>query len=612
MPLLVINRSRLKCLLSGWARKLVGEREVVAVKAASKTSTAKPAAKPSVTSGVRAAHQENASAQFEHRVPKRIEQEYKSFESLPNFNAVLSATDGAVALTPEGQREMIALLLNDKSVLLCFVNSQVRKSIMASGYKKRLTDANYVISLSGIIASDVMADIYAERNGLASAGVVKGVVKEDVSSVASRLFDSILNDGVINDASDIHICLRESSAVVLLRIHGEINQHRKYPRNDILEAIGVAFNKMADPATRSDTQFNMRVSQNCVIDRNLAGKSYRFRFQLLPVLGGVDAVIRILKIDSSREIRSLEELGYLPGQIHELTLAARRSVGLIAIAGVTGSGKTTTLNTLMTMGTERASTKQYSLEDPVEYRMFGVSQISFQRDEASADDSKLMVAAAKATMRGDPDTMMIGEIRDYDMGSLLVAIVQTGHRALTTVHAASAIEIVSRLTGDQIRLPRQALTGRNFISALCYQRLVPRLCERCKQPAKTAYGDEYVDSIGMKFNIPTDKMFARNKNGCYACKGGIEGRTVVAEILTPSLDMLQLIRDGKDADAEMAWRQTRKSEFGEPDMTGKTAFEHALYRCATGWVDPKDIENEFEPFERYMVVPRTYMPGDVG
>jgi type II secretory ATPase GspE/PulE/Tfp pilus assembly ATPase PilB-like protein len=225
-----------------------------------------------------------------------------------------------------------------------------------------------------------------------------------------------------------------------------------------------------------------------------------------------------------------------------------------------------------------------------------------RRDITLAEDTAPFSEAMRVLMRADPDTIMVGEIRDKDTAEVFAPAVQSGHRVLTTVHAASAIGIIDRLSSAPILMPRSVLAGKRFISALVYQSLLPTLCPRCSLSATTIMPAERLHLMEKKFQVSVDRVQVVNERGCSHCHGGRYGQTVAAEIILPDSETLRLFRDGLDVEAERRWRQTRSSGFDDSDMTGKTAFEHGLYKCLQGRIDPRDLEHAFESLRTYEVV----------
>lgn len=528
------------------------------------------------------------------------------YEELPEYEGVLTGTAGALAI-PEVQKKDVALLvLGDETALLVatdsYYGSAQHLSLIA-----RARHAGIAISSSRIAAdSAILALIYQKEKRQLKNGGEDGFSKAE----SVQLFEDVISDAVRQRATDVHFNIQEETSEVRFRIDGIMRRYKLFPSEMLNEAVGVAYNKMAGETSRSHPAYNSRLAQSCsIVLDNAGGRALKLRYQSIPVVGGHKVVARLLFTDDGkRPTLTLNDLGYAKSHQRQLELAARKTVGAIVVAGVTGSGKSTTLKSLLLMNPERHLWQQYSVEDPAEYALPGVAQVSVQRtSDASSDGvgASPFVSAMRTLMRGDPDEIMVGEIRDQETGSLLKTMVQSGHQVYTTVHAASAIEVVERMTSEEIGISRETMSSRNFISAVAYQRLVPLNCKSCKLPAEGNLPEEYLQLIENKFGISRKVMTVASPDGCPVCDHrGVKGQTVVAEILTPDEEVLKLIREGRDMEAEQAWRSTRKGGFDDPDCDGKTAFEHALTKVATGTVDPRTVEDSFEPFETYRIFKR--------
>lgn len=525
---------------------------------------------------------------------------------LPAYHTVMTAQDGKYAIGESFQNRLAAIAVGVNSAIILAseeANNRQDFASLQSRVKKDFPDVSVLL-----VKSSVLLSIYSKV-----ASSIRRDRDENEMALSIQTFKALLTGAAKRNASDVHFVIRDDNtaktAAVLYRVDGSLRVTDKIPAKNAIEAVGAAFTKMAEESSRSVGTFNRLAMLSCSIPVVLDGRHYKLRYQTIPVNGGLDVIVRLLQTAStdSTNAKSLEELGYSPTQCKQLDFAARKTVGAIVVSGVTGSGKSTTLKTLMTQSPSRHMRKSYSIEDPVEYKIFGVSQISVQRG-AEETGSSGFTAAMRVVLRADPDVVMVGEVRDSESCSLLKTMVQSGHQVMTTVHAASAIDIVQRMTSTELGLPREALGSRNFISALVYQRLVPVLCPECKIPLEKFEGpwvpEEALRLLRSKFGMDTSKMFTSNPLGCEHCHGmGSKGVTVVAEIIMPDTTILKMLHAGRDVEAEEYWRSTRRTGFDHPDSTGKTAFEHGLYKASLGMVDPMLIESSFEPFETYEVYP---------
>lgn len=431
--------------------------------------------------------------------------------------------------------------------------------------------------------------------------------KDGEEALSVNLWRRIVEGSVKAGASDIHIVLMDESdgAVVLYRLNGKVVRRESLPLDHAKAAVGVAYNKLAADGTRSEGNFIPMARQHARIpfpdkDHPL----YNLRWQSFPVVGGMRIILRLLQTSASKGAQSkpLDQDGYSQDQTRTLYAGARRAKGLILVSGPTGSGKTTLLKALMTSAPNRHEKIQYSIEDPVEYKMFGVGQISL-----TDDDEEEALAAGRAVLRADPDDLMVGEIRGSKMANLLKSMVLGGHLVMGSTHGSSAIESVARITEPEIGIPRSLLDGKNFLNLLVYQNLIPKLCS-CKLPAHQADEKQFPAALRKvmreRFGLNPDRMFVRNPDGCEKCAEtkGEDGRTVICEVIRPDRTMRQLFKEGKDGDAEDHWRASRVAPFDEPDCTGKTYVEHGLYKVSIGMIDPTALD-ELEPLEDYEVLP---------
>lgn len=527
----------------------------------------------------------------------------REYAGLPPYDRVLTADSGALPV-PDFQQKEVALLSTGQSTAVLVATDRYFGSAHHMTLVARAERSNVRV-VSSLITEDsaILALIYEKDRRHISNKQDETVFKAE----SVQLFESIVADAIRRRATDVHLLIREETGTALFRTDGRTRKYKEYPTYMLNEAAGVAFTKLAEESSRSHPSYNSRFPQSCsIVLSGLAGRSLNLRYQSIPVVGGSDVVLRLLFTDDThKESPTLEKLGYALSQQKLLTLAARTTVGVVIIAGVTSSGKSTTVKTLMTMNPDRHYWKQYSVEDPAEYVLPGVSQVSVQRKaEATMDgaSSNPFVAAMRTIMRGDPDEIMVGEVRDSETGSLLKTMVHSGHQVYTTVHAVSAIDVVERMTSDEIGISRQTMASRNFISALVYQRLLAKNCEACCLPAAAELPEDYLSLIERKFGLSRQTMKVASAHGCPECDGsGVMGQTVVAEIIVPSSALLKFIREGRDIEAEELWRSSRTAAFDAPDCDGKTAFEHGLYKVSQGTLDPRTLEDAFEPFESYQL-----------
>jgi len=404
-----------------------------------------------------------------------------------------------------------------------------------------------------------------------------------------REFAAVIHKAVKEDAVDIHWIVRRDVVRILYRIHGRVERvdEFSFSRDVATGILGAVYGESKDA---SDTSFSTRNKSSCSLRFN--DPPVAVRWQTIPTgdSQGVeyDVVLRVTRQDmaSTESVKTLEELGYLPGQC-EMLDAACLSPGGIIMSGITGSGKTTALRSLMQMARGTGDKKIYTVEDPIELKIYGATQIN-ARGGSMAD-------ILKGLLRGDPDIIMVGEVRGREVAGVMQDVLRSGHKMMTTIHAPSALGIVSRLSSDDIGVHRETIVEPGFIAALVYQYLMPTLCPHCKRPAK-----DHLDEIekierylcdDLHYGLNLDGIFLRNKNGCEHCRRGISGMTICAEVVRLNYEMIKLIRDRKDAEVLHEYRLLRRTPFDHSSMVGKTAYESAIYKVSQGIIDPVDVND---------------------
>jgi type II secretory ATPase GspE/PulE/Tfp pilus assembly ATPase PilB-like protein len=416
-----------------------------------------------------------------------------------------------------------------------------------------------------------------------------------------KRFIQILTDAITAGASDIHFEIGQSKADIRFRIHGMLHTISQMDTRTIYRLVNYIYNVAAEEGSK-DTQFNVDEMQNALLDRHILIndelKHYKIRLQTAPCYpNSLTIVMRILPIDNQLSL-GLNDLGYDQEHTRLLQKAQIQPSGVTIIAGTTGSGKSTTLATLLaeihrrTAGTKKILTT----EDPPEYTIRGANQINLSaKEDVQNHEESVFVRAIKVAMRCDPDIIMVGEVRDSKSSALLSSAVVSGHQVFTTVHAASAMAIIDRLI--QLEFDRHILTSPGFLSLLVYQTLAPILCDRCRIPLKSMQQkslslemQELMGRLMQVLDSPAyhshqheylESIYFANQDGCDYCRRGYIGRTVFAEMVSPDSTLLQHFRDNNYDAAIRHWRQNG----------GKTVLEHGIEKMLKGVVDPRSVED---------------------
>ena len=341
----------------------------------------------------------------------------------------------------------------------------------------------------------------------------------EYSQPVVRLVNALLSDAVKRSASDIHFEPEQGFLRFRYRIDGVLRQVRSLHKN-YWSALAVRIKVMAGLDIAES-----RLPQDGRISLTLSGRQVDFRVSTLPTLHGENIVLRVL--DRQKGIVALDQLGLGQAQLAELKRMVARPEGLILVTGPTGSGKTTTLYSILQY-LNRESVNIMTLEDPVEYPTSMIRQTS-----ANAAARLGFADGIRSILRQDPDIILVGEIRDEDTAAMAVRAAMTGHRVFATLHSNSAVGAIPRLLDTGVK--PEILAG-NIIGAIA-QRLVRKLCNECKEPVEMKT-PQPADCI----RDTDDRLIVYRPVGCPACAGqGYRGRLALMEILPFDAEMDELI-----------------------------------------------------------------------
>ncbi len=335
-------------------------------------------------------------------------------------------------------------------------------------------------------------------------------IDDEYSQPLVRLVDAVLADAVKRGASDIHFEPEEGFLRLRYRIDGVLRQIRSLHK-DYWSAIVVRLKVMAN-MNIAET----RIPQDGRLSLQVQGHRVDFRVSAQPTTHGENIVLRVL--DRAKGIVPLDKLGVHADTLDSLKLMMARPEGIILVTGPTGSGKTTTLYSMLNY-VKSEQVNIMTLEDPVEYPMDMIRQTSV--NEVARMD---FANGIRSMMRQDPDIILVGEIRDEDTADMAFRAAMTGHQVLSTLHTNSAIGAIPRLL--DIGVLSDIMTG-NIIGIIS-QRLVRLLCKHCKQ-AKQANAIE-TRLLGME--TAKEPMTIHEPKGCSHCDNtGYRGRVAIVEAL---------------------------------------------------------------------------------
>lgn len=389
--------------------------------------------------------------------------------------------------------------------------SQIEALIAGEGEIVHAIDQYYgfELSIDGILTEIETGEI--DYRSLASS--------EEYNHPVVRLIDALMADAVKQEASDIHFEPEASFLRIRYRIDGILRQIRVLHKS-YWSAMAVRIKVMA-----SLNIAETRAPQDGRISLNVRGRAIDFRVSTQPTIHGENIVLRIL--DRQKGLVPLEKLGLAESQLEMLKLMIARPEGIILFTGPTGSGKTTTLYSILNH-INAEGINIMTLEDPVEYPMAQIRQTSV------SEATKLDFAnGIRSMMRQDPDVILIGEIRDADTAVMAFRAAMTGHQVYATLHTNTAIGAIPRLLDIGI-LP-DIMAG-NIIGVVA-QRLLRQLCPHCSRPRPP-------EPFELKLlGIQADRSIAlREPVGCPRCDSrGYKGRMAIMELMRVDADIDELI-----------------------------------------------------------------------
>ena len=395
----------------------------------------------------------------------------------------------------------------------------VSKTKLNEFLKKLDTSKSALESVSGDMR---MAIVRESDRGVEELNLEK--ISSD-ESVIVKIVDSTLLDAITKQASDIHIETSDLGIVIRYRIDGMLHQATE-PLDPELQSAVVSRIKVMSELDISEK----RVPQDGRFKLKVRERYIDFRVSILPTLFGEDVVIRILdrdKMVSSEGRFNLDALGLPAGEIARMRRMVHAPYGMFLMTGPTGSGKTSTLYRALSE-VNHSDVKIITIEDPVEYQLKSVTQISVNEKKGLT-----FAKGLRSILRHDPDKILVGEIRDQETAQIALQSALTGHLVFTTVHANSSFEVMNRFVHMGIE-PYNLMAALNCIVA---QRLIRVLCE-CKSSCTVTKNELY--ESGLEPHRFSDYTFYKAR-GCDKCKGtGYRGRKAIIELLEMDDDMKEL------------------------------------------------------------------------
>ncbi len=362
---------------------------------------------------------------------------------------------------------------------------------------------------------------------------VEDIMQVDTSAPeVEKLTNAIILEAIRLKASDIHIEPFEKKLLVRYRVDGSLRKSTfKIPftfRNALIAKIKIM-------GGMNITE--RRIPQDGRIAIKVKAKPYEFRVNIVPSVLGESCCMRIL--DRSGANLTLDQLGFLPDTQQRFLESLAKPNGLILVCGPTGSGKSFTLMAALA-AVRDPEEKILTAENPVEYNLEGVVQVQVNPDLSLGDGKKFDFGAAlRAFLRQDPDTIMIGEIRDEETGHIACEAAMTGHLVLSTIHTNDATSVIARLAEMGVA---PYLIG-STLECVLAQRLLRTLCKACKEP-DPAPTPELISTLEQYKIDYKDATFMKPK-GCPKCGNkGIKGRTAIHELMVMNDKLRAICKPG--------------------------------------------------------------------
>jgi len=374
-----------------------------------------------------------------------------------------------------------------------------------------------------------------------------------------RMVNLVLTDALHKKASDIHIEPGLNNVRVRFRVDGVLenvltipkeNQNSIIVRIKIMSQVDITVNQ-----TPQDGRFQMK----------FGSKEVDFRVSFLPTTFGQKIVMRIL--DKGNLSAGITGIGLREKPLAIVIESIRKPFGMILITGPTGSGKSTTLYSMINE-LNTVDKNIITVEDPVEYLIDGLTQI-----QTKSEIGLTFAEGLRAMLRQSPDVVMVGEIRDGETADIAIKSSLTGQLVLSTLHTNDATGALTRLIDMGVE-PFLVASSIVMVSA---QRLCRKICPKCKEkediPIKTLED--------LSYNIPTGTVFYKGK-GCEACHDtGYQGRTAITEILDVSDTIRERLLQGKSSD--------EIKKFAREEEGMETLFEDAMFKCIDGVITMEEV-----------------------
>ncbi|HEU0085642.1 MAG TPA: ATPase, T2SS/T4P/T4SS family [Candidatus Paceibacterota bacterium] len=466
------------------------------------------------------------------KIPEDVAKEFRAVLFSEDEKGVVVATDNPTA---KGLSETLSKIFKQKTTIAYGLPEDIDKAF--THYRKALT-----VRFTKIL--------------------------EKQEHIAPEILDEIFKDAFSYQASDIHFEPQGTEVVVRLRIDGVLQEAGRISKEhyeNILNRIKVT------SGLRIDEHF---AAQDGSLHYKKDNLEFDLRTSIVPTIEGEKVVLRIL----SSYVRglALADLGFSEDDQSIFEVTAKKPFGMILVAGPTGSGKTTTLYSLLRM-LNQPRVNITTIEDPVEYKLKGINQI-----QVSLQTNLTFAKGLRSIVRQDPDIILVGEIRDKETAEIAVNAALTGHLLLSTFHANDAATAIPRLLDMGI----QPFLLSSTLELIVAQRLVRQICKHCRHSVEVHSKDIITKHKALKDFFSEKTITLYQGKGCDNCGGtGYKGRTAVFELIRMTKEMQELIL--KNPSRTEVWQLARK-------QSAKGMFEDGIEKVKNGVTTLEELERVVE------------------
>lgn len=440
-------------------------------------------------------------------------------------------SDEALSLIPYDvaeSKEVLPVKIVDNELMMATENIN---DLLTIDYLNKLVSmpVKFVVADKNKIKRAIQLRYYQLENPIEEQ--IKSIIADilenrDVNVI--NFIELILNNAIKDKATDIHITPDEKVIYIFFRIDGVLHHYYAIPKSIMQQIVSrIKIISKMDIAEH-------RLPQDGGFSHEFLGEKYDFRVSSIPTDHGENIVTRILS--GSTASFNLHHLGFEDEDIKKLKEIFNKPYGIVLVTGPTGSGKTTTLYSLLRQ-IDFIEKNILTIEDPIEYKFSFVRQTQVN-EQAGYSFSR----AIRHFMRQDPDVMLVGEMRDEETADLALKAAITGHLVLSTLHTNDAISAIPRLLGLGIK---DYMLGSALLAILA-QRLVRRLCNNCKKE-KIVHKEELINIGCHEDLLKSDEIKIYEANGCEYCKNtGYLGREAIIEILSIDEEIKNMISLNKN------------------------------------------------------------------